>query len=285
MQFETKALGPIGVEIVDVTLRADLPDTVFEGLRSLVVDVGLVLFRNAALDPSEHIALGKRFGPLENLDPARDGGASGMVVIGNVDGEGRVLPNDNPFMKLIAINEGWHTDSSFRAIPASFSLFSAVVVPERGGDTFYASLTRGWESLPEDERTRLYELRAVHDYATAYRARGSTTGNIVGFDSEPVTHPLVRRHPESGRAGLYVSEHVSHVEGLPSAESDALLAKLLAAATHPDNIYRHRWEPGDFMIWDNRSMLHRAQGFDGKQARVMHHVRVAGSEAPIAAEA
>lgn len=285
--FATRSLDPIGVEIEGLDLREAIDDASFAALRATVVREGLALFRAQPLEREVQVAIGRRFGPLEQLDVGAGDAEPTLVVIGNVDADGRVLPNDHPFMKLITINEGWHTDSSFREVPASFSVFSCVVAPPEGGDTFFASLRRAFETLPEDERARLLAepLDGVHDYAAAYRARGNAEGHIVGFDGPPIVHPLVRRHPESGRPGLYVSEHVSHVAGVPAEESRRMLDRLLAHATAPERVYRHQWQVGDVMIWDNRSMLHRAQGFDGRNARVMHHVRVAGDRAPVRATA
>lgn len=287
--FDTRSLGPIGVELLGVDLRNDLSAESFAALRRLIVDEGFVLFRDQRIAGDAHIALGERFGTLESLNPTSQSTSqdksAGLVVIGNVDADGEVLPAEAPFMKLIAINEGWHTDSSFRSIPASFSLFSAVVVPPEGGDTFYASLDKGWNALSEADRRGLYGLNGVHDYAAVYRRLGNQTGSIVGFDDPPIAHPIVREHPETGRPCLYVSEHIASIEGRSAKESRALLDRLIAETTRPDRIYRHRWQVGDFVIWDNRSMLHKAQGFDGRHARVMHHVRVSGAERPIAASA
>jgi len=281
--FETRSLGALGVEIVDLDLHGQISDEDFSALRETIMDEGLVLFRGQPMEREAHVALGERFGAREHLNPMDDDRDPGLVVIGNVDATGQVLASDSPFMKLISINEGWHTDSSFRPVPASFSLFSAVVVPPEGGDTFYASLEKGWKALTEGERQSLYGLNGIHDYASAYRRRGSQSGAIVGFDDPPIAHPLVRRHPETGRSILYVSEHVASIEGWSLDESRRLLDRLIAETTREDRVYRHHWQVGDFAIWDNRSMLHRAQGFDGTHARVMHHVRVAGAERPIAA--
>jgi alpha-ketoglutarate-dependent taurine dioxygenase len=283
--LQTRSLGALGVEIQDLDLSSDLTDGSFSALRSLVVDEGFVLLRDQSIEPDAHVRLGERFGALENLNPVGEDGAPGLVVIGNVAPDGSVLEAQSPFMKLISINEGWHTDSSFRPIPASFSLFKAVVVPPEGGDTFYASLERGLQSLTHEAQRSLYGLMAIHDYAAAYRRRGSESGSIVGFDDPPIAHPLVRRHPESGRPVLYVSEHVASIEGWAEREGRELLDRLLSETTREDRVYRHHWRVGDFAIWDNRSMLHRAQGFDEQHARVMHHVRVSGGEAPIAASA
>jgi taurine dioxygenase len=107
--------------------------------------------------------------------------------------------------------------------------------------------------------------------------------DVSGFDLPPRTHPIVRRHPETGRTGLFITEHMSGIEGLPEDESRQLLAKLLGVCTSPERIYRHHWSVGDLIIWDNRSTIHRAQGCENRYPRVMHHVRIAGSEPAIAA--
>lgn len=279
--FVTRALDAIGVEIEGLDLRSEISDETFEALRRTVVEEGLVLFRDQPLEPEAQIALGKRFGPIEQLVVGDEDEEPSMVRISNVDEDGQVRSNDSHFMQLITINEGWHTDSSFREIPASFSVFSCVVAPEAGGDTMWASLQRPFEALDEATRLRLVGRSGIHDYASAYRARGNDEGGIIGFDSDPLCHPLLREHPESGRPGLYLSEHMSEIQGLSKEEGAALCAKLLALVTADGNTYRHHWSVGDVAIWDNRSMLHRAQGFDERYPRVMHHVRVAGFEAPI----
>ena len=127
--FETRALGAIGAEVRGLDLRRTISDEVFAVLRELVMREGLVLFRDQALPSAEQIGLGQRFGPLEQLDVRAEQEEPTLVVIGNLDSKGEVLPADAPHMKLISINEGWHTDSSFREIPASFSVFSCVVGP------------------------------------------------------------------------------------------------------------------------------------------------------------
>lgn len=285
--FRTHPLSGVGVEIEGLDLREPISDATFARLRRTVVDEGLALLRGQRLAPEAQIALGKRFGPIEQLILDAEDDEPSMAVIGNVDADGKVLPADSRHMKLIQINEGWHTDSSFRENPASFSVFSCVVAPDEGGDTFWTSLEKGWRRLPAAEQARLLPLDGVHDYAAAYRARGNEKGGIVGFDSDPVVHPLVREHPESGAPSLYVSEHVARLEqsGRPVEGGDEILRAVLEVVTRPEGVHRHHWSEGDVAIWDNRSMLHRAQGFDDRFPRVMHHVRVAGFEPPIRARA
>ena len=130
-------------------------------------------------------------------------------------------------------------------------------------------------ALSEREQAEFEPLRLVHDYARSWERLGARPPG--SFTSPPVRHALVRRHPETGERGLYLSDHAYAVEGWPAAEGRVLIERLLALCTRPDRVYRHRWRAGDVLFWDNRNMLHRAQGFDETQLRVMFHVRVAGS--------
>ncbi len=283
MEFEIEPLDPLGAEIRGLSLDARIDESTLAELRRAVVAHGVVLLRDQHLAPDEHVALGRRFGEPERGGFNEESPDPDLIVIANRGADGQIFADDDVRMRLVAINEGWHTDSSFRPIPASFSLFSAVVVPPEGGDTFYASLRRAWESLAAAEQRSLRGLVGIHDYAAAFRRFGSRIEGNPIFDLPPVSHPLVRRHPESGETILYTSEHVFGIEGMSNEEARPLLAHLLAHATAPGNVYRHHWRAGDLAIWDNRSMLHRAQGFDARFPRVMHHVRIAGTEAVIAA--
>jgi alpha-ketoglutarate-dependent 2,4-dichlorophenoxyacetate dioxygenase len=184
-------------------------------------------------------------------------------------------------MRSITINEQWHTDSSFRETPAAFSIFAAVEIPPEGGETWYASLRRGWEALDSETRDALEGLRAKHDYREAYRRAGAGEAFEGMGSALEHWHPLIRRHPETGARALFVTGHAFEVEGMQVAEGRALVESLVAFCTEEERVYRHRWRPGDVLIWDNRSMLHRAQGFEERHRRVMHHVRVAGA-APVA---
>ena len=283
MSLEARPLGPLGVEAVGLDLREPLPDSEWRALRELVMREGLVVFRDQPMSAEHQIELARRFGPLENTS-LEDGPMDvSKTLLSNVDDRGRVLSEDDVRMQLVAVNEGWHTDGSFSPIPASFSLFAAVEVPAVGGDTFYASQQRGWDALPSAERAALFGLRGRHDYDRAYAERDLDMQQVFEGPAPSSVHPIVRRHPETGRTGLFVSEHVFEIEGMPADDARALVRRLLDVCTDPGRVYRHRWSPGDLLVWDNRSMLHRAQGFDPRHARVMRHVRVAGTEETLAA--
>lgn len=285
MSLECKQLGPLGVEVLGLDLRAPVAEDDWRALRELVMREGVVVFRDQPMSAEAQIALGRRFGELENTSIDQRPIDASTILLSNVDAEGRVMADDETTMRLVAINEGWHTDSSFREVPASFSLFAAVVVPEVGGDTFFASLRRGWEALSAEEQSALFGLQALHDYESAYASRHVDLSGFFGGEAPSATHPLVRRHPETGETALFVSEHVFAIEGMPDAEARALAERLVGVCTDPARQYRHAWAVGDLVIWDNRTMLHRAEGFDPRYARVMRHVRVAGEGGAIAATA
>ena len=277
MALEVHPLDPIGAEIRGADLRRDVDPDVFDELEAALLAHGVLVLRDQFIDVEDQVVLGERFGPLESRAFDDHAPHPKVIVISNVGRDGDVLPRTSENMQMIAINETWHTDSSFRETPASVSLFSAQVVPEIGGDTFYASLRKGWLSLPEGKQAELHGLRAVHDYAEAYRRTGGEIPGMEVEDLTAVTHPIVRVHPETGECGLYLSSHTSGVEGMDAEAGRALLDGLLAWCTRQPAVYRHRWAVDDVLLWDNRCMLHRAEGFDETHPRRMHHVRVAGT--------
>lgn len=281
--FDVRPLDPIGAELGGPRLADGLGDEALAELRRLVMEWGVVVLHDQPLTPAQHVALGRRFGVPERGAVNDETPDPDLILLTNVDRSGRRLPPDDVRLRLVAINEGWHTDSSFRPIPASFSLFSAVVVPPEGGDTFFASLRLAWQALSPSEQAEARGLVGLHDYQKAFRRFGSTIPGNPIFDLPVVKHPLVRRHPETGETTLFTSEHVMGIEGLSDAEAQPILERLLRVAIAPERVYRHPFREGDLVVWDNRQMIHRAQGFDDRYDRVMHHVRIAGTEAVIPA--
>jgi alpha-ketoglutarate-dependent taurine dioxygenase len=281
--FDVHPLEPIGAELRGVRLADGLGEESLAELRRLVMEWGVVVLRDQHLTPAQHVALGRRFGVPERGAVNDETPDPDLILLTNVDRSGCRLAPDDVRIRLVAINEGWHTDSSFRPIPASFSLFSAVVVPPEGGDTFFASLRLAWQALTPAQQTALRGLVGLHDYQKAFRRFGSTIPGNPIFDLPVVQHPLVRRHPETGETTLFTSEHVMGIEGLSDAEAQPILDHLLRVAIAPERVYRHHFRVGDLVLWDNRHMIHRAQGFDDRYDRVMHHVRITGTEAVIPA--
>jgi len=282
MSLEIEVLQPFGARLRGIDLGDALGDSDFAALRAALLEHGLLVVPGAPLSMAEQVALGRRFGEVETHDFEMAEHHHSVIVLSNVGADGKLLSRESTAMKTLEINERWHTDGSFGETPASVSILSARSVPAEGGDTFYASLRRAWLSLDEEERAELQGLRAVHDYADSYRKAAQETPAMVSAPMVHIRHPLVRVHPDTGESTLYLSEHASGVEGMEASAGRALLDRLLAWSTREGEVYRHRWRVDDLLLWDNRCMLHRAQGFDPRHPRVMHHVRVAG-DAPVPA--
>ena len=276
VSIATRPLDPIGAELSGIDLGEGLTDEQFAEIRAALLENGLLVLHDQTLDIEQQVALGRRFGSLEGQEFTEHSPHPDLLIVSNVRPDGTVAARESGMMKRISINETWHTDSSFREIPSAVSIFKAVLVPPEGGDTFYASLRRGWLDLDEVERAKLVGVRAIHDYAAAYDRAGGSLPEAARRVMSPVTHPMVRVHPETGETSLYVSGHARGVHGMDPSEGRALLEKLVAWCTREGRVYRQRWRENDLVLWDNRCMLHRAQGFDERHRRVMHHVRVAG---------
>jgi alpha-ketoglutarate-dependent taurine dioxygenase len=223
------------------------------------------------------------------------------LVFTNCTPDGGLLPPDDPLMRHLAGNEGWHTDSSFQARAAKASLLSARRVPASGGETEWADMRAAYDALDDDTRRRIAGLSAFHSLYYSQARLGVdpvvTAGANVRLGGRPAPErpprpavetaplrPLVKVHPVTGRASLFAGRHAFGIPGLEPRASELLLDGLVDAACRPPRVHTHRWAPGDLVVWDNRCVLHRARPFPPDEARVMVHTRVAGDEATEHAE-
>ena len=196
-------------------------------------------------------------------------------VVNNLDKDGN--PTAQPHSTG---NYFWHTDKSYHAVPSLATLLHALELPPEGGDTLFANTYLAYETLTQDRKEQLADLRAIHSWEASRR----NTGNMPATEQQkrerpPVSHPVVRTHPETGRKLLYIGIHTSHIEGMPKAEGKALLDELLEHASQPEHVYRHKWRQGDLCMWDNRCLLHRVDSnYDmSKHRRVLHRTVVRGT--------
>jgi len=229
------------------------------------------------------MAFTTRFGPLETTIKSIGQERrlhENMVDLSNVDPntENRLMGWSDRRMLYQSGNQLWHTDSSFKPVPAMASLLSGREVPPVGGETEFASMRHAYRTLPEATRQGLEGKVVVHSilYSRSTIAKGL-------FDPEhekalpPVRQALVRTNPVNGRKAVYVGSHAWYVEGMPDQESRRLLDELLAHATRPASVYTHRWRPWDLVMWDNRSVLHRGRPWDAaRHRRVMRRTTIAG---------
>ncbi|MGW4681968.1 TauD/TfdA dioxygenase family protein [Micromonospora taraxaci] len=266
-------LGPhFGAEVHDVDLHR-ASDAELAAVRAALVDRKVLFFADQRLDDDGQVRLGRRLGELTASHP----------VVGGVDEQHPEVyaldSADNGFADV------WHTDVTFVARPPLGSILRAVTLPPSGGDTNWADSQLAYDSLAEPVRRLVDQLVAVHDgnrefgYYLAQRrgGRGSVWEGEVVTRLDPVEHPVVRVHPETGRRGIFVNPgFTSHIVGVSEAESRAILDLLYAHLTKPEHLVRHRWRPGDVAMWDNRSTAHYANRDYGGARRVVHRITLRG---------
>lgn len=241
---------------------------------------GVVVLPGQNLTPEQQIAVSEQLGTLENSD---EGSPSFKKLRDNMkytDGrvseisnlaQGDELLEESDIRRLFTYaNQLWHSDSTFRPVRAKYTSLSAIRLPESGGDTEFADVVAGYEALPEEDKAEIEGLMGVHSPTVVMESIGATRPDGGGFVSEYGTQlrPIVDVHPGSGKKFLCVPSHCSHIKGMSVPKGRALLTYLREMATLPKFRYRHRWTVGDFVIWDNRSTLHRACRFnERKQGR------------------
>ena len=267
-------------EVSGVDLSRPLDDATFERIAVAFDDHSMLVFRGQALTDEQQMAFSERWGPLETTVRTLGGedrlGAH-IVDLSNTDPDGKLMGWEDRRMLYQSGNQLWHSDSSFKPVPAHSSALSARVIPPAGGETEFASMRVAYEHLPEDLRRDLDGRIVVHSFGFSRSMIDPGIGTEIGRDYPPVRHALVRANPRHGRKGLYIGSHAWYVEGLGLDESRILIAQLLEQTVRPDLVYRHRWQVGDLVMWDNRCVLHRGRPWDSaRHERVMHRTTVAG---------
>jgi alpha-ketoglutarate-dependent 2,4-dichlorophenoxyacetate dioxygenase len=287
----TLALRPLhrdfGVEIQHVDVRC-LDEATFARIVEAFEEHSVLLFRGQTISDEEQIAFSRRFGPLEVTIRTIASHARTLPEISdlaNVDAEDRLIPAGDRRNLFNAGNQMWHSDSSFKRVPAHASLLGAREVPPVGGETEFASTRCAYARLPESLQRCLDDKIAIHSFVYS---RGLIGDGLMPPDHAaqvpPVPQALVRTNPRNGRKAFFVGSHACEIVGMPTDEARALLHDLLERATRPELVYTHRWRPGDLVMWDNRCVLHRGRPWDeSTHRRVMHRTTVAG-QGPTAPE-
>ncbi len=273
-----RPLHPLfGAEISGLDLREPLDDDTFAGVLDAFNTYSILVFRGQDLTDEQHIAFSRRFGELEKTSFTIASTNPYIYRLANVDDDGNVLEPDAIKRTFLEVNGRWHTDSSFREIPALGSLLSAKEVPSRDGDTHFASMRVAYEALSEGRKQSLEGIRAKHHYAYSLSLFGE--GGVSQEEKDalpPVEHPLVRTHQPTGKKSLYVSGHIESIVGIPVEEGRLFAEELINWCTRPEYIYTHRWQRHDLVMWDNRCALHRASAVPAKEKRIMHRATIAG---------
>ena len=261
-----------GAMVSDLQL-ASISDNQLDELRTLFAEYGLLFFRDQNLPPEEHLRFAQRFGTIVVNKFFKTTEESPLIA--EVRKEKDQQTN---------IGGGWHTDHSYDDIPALGSILVARVLPSSGGNTQFANLAAAYDAMPDELKKRVEGLRAVHSNTHLYGENGlyrltDLSSQLGGMDRVgDATHPVVIRHPESGREVLYVNPgHTIQFEGWDFAESRKLLDELYMHVAQAQFTCSFNWLPGSVTFWDNRCTWHQADNDYQGQARLMHRITLQGS--------
>jgi alpha-ketoglutarate-dependent 2,4-dichlorophenoxyacetate dioxygenase len=291
MSLSIRQIHPVFVgEVSGVDIARPLKPDEVAAIEAGMDRYAVLVFRDQKVTDEQQMAFSLNFGALED---ARGGNitrpedkrlATGMNDVSNLGRDGRPLERDSRQRLFNLGNMLWHSDSSFRPVPAKYSLLSARVVNPTGGNTEFADMRAAYDALDAPTKTLIEDL--ITEHSLMY-SRGSL--GMLDFSDEeramfrPVRQRLVRTHPVTGRKSLYLSSHAGGIVGMPMPEARILLRDLTEHATQPRFVYAHIWRPWDLVIWDNRQMMHRARRYDESQPRDMRRTTVAGN-APTTAQ-
>lgn len=269
--------GALGVEVRGLDLSTPPEHDLVARLKQLWQTHHLLLFRALDWEPRQQIAFARAFGTLDTHEATPNYRLPNHPELLNVTNK----PDGDRPSGTRNTGRNWHSDYAYNVRPAGGSLLYCRERPPVGGDTMVCNMVRALETLSPALQELLERLWAVYDVNLVAGIAQRDAKDIADLQrlNPPIAHPAIRRHPGSGRRALFVSERVSHFEGLSTAESEPLIAFLCRHATRPENVYRHRWQVGDLLCWDNRATMHIALAdFDPAAPRQMLRATLQGEE-------
>lgn len=266
----------LGGEIAGVDARQIGRNIPLDAVKTLLFEYQVLCFRDQNLSPQDLLEFTRLFGTPDPhvLQQFALPGYPDIVVLSNIVENGRALGNRKEGF-------GWHTDLTYMAQPAAYTILYGLEVPPEGGDTLFASMYKAYDTLGEDEKNKLRPLNGRYSYEKLYYARNHATpmSDQQRARTPDISHPLVRIHPETGREGMYLN--LDDCVGVDGDDEGLALVKRLFDYTIENFQYRHRWRPRDLLIWDNRGALHTATEYDmERHRRLVYRTSVRG-EVPI----
>jgi len=278
-----KAVSTLAARVTGLDLTQPLDAAQVGAIEAGMDEHAVLVFPAQPITDQQQMAFTLNFGGLEetaggNVTKKGEGRLDPRIAdVSNLDQNGRPLARDDRRRMFNLGNQLWHSDSSFRATPAKYSILSGRVVSTSGGNTEFADMRAAYDALDGRTKAEVKDLVCEHSLMTS---RGA-----LGFDEltaeekamfAPVRQRLVRTHPKTGRKSLYLSSHAGSIVGWPVPEARAFLRDLNEHATQPRFVHVHRWLTFDLVMWDNRQTMHRVRRFDGTQVRDMRRTTVAG---------
>jgi alpha-ketoglutarate-dependent 2,4-dichlorophenoxyacetate dioxygenase len=291
MSISVEQLHPVFVgRVVGADLREPLDQPTVNAISDAINRLGVLVFPGQFITDNEQIAFSSRFGELETTVKAyRKDYAPRLDLhisdVSNLDQNNQIRRKDDRLRLNALGNRLWHSDSSFKRVPARFSLLSARTIPTEGGETQFADMRAAWDALPNRMKARLEGLVCEHTQLFSRAKIGFTDwSEEERVKMAPVPQILVRTHPGSGRKSLFLSSHAGRIREMDDPEARMLLLDLMEHATQREFVHTHHWTIGDLVMWDNRCTMHRAREYDEMQVRDMHRTTVSDG-APTVAEA
>jgi len=273
----TELSHALGAELHGIDIAGEPSNSEIDGICEALNTHHLILFPGRRLTPEQHIAFSRRLGELDDHSATphdRLAGHPELLEITNKPKNGQ--PSQTRFT-----GRNWHSDYSYTGRPAAISMLYCTEKPPVGGDTMFCNMVGAYDELSDKMKGIVDDLQSVYDFNLVSGAAQRDPVKIAELLelNPPIAHPCVRIHPDSGKKALYVSERTSHFDGMTRAESAPIIEFLCRHATRPENVYRHNWQVGDLVCWDNRTTMHVALGdFDPAQPR--HMLRTTGRGEP-----
>jgi alpha-ketoglutarate-dependent 2,4-dichlorophenoxyacetate dioxygenase len=265
-----------GVTLVEIAAN----DAAYAAARAAFEAHSVLVFRDQEVTDEAQLAFSRRFGPPEVTKVGSQGTGTHFVILSTIGEDGKVVPADHRLALRNRANQLWHTDSSFKRVPALTSVLSARIIPARGGETEFVSTRLAFERLDPAVRTKLENSFAWHDYA---HSRGQIAPGLASPEERAALPPqcwrLSWKNPANGRSAIYLASHAYAIEGMERPAGAKLIDELMDAATAPGTSYVHSWRSGDVVMWDNRATMHRGRPWPAHEARLMVRTTVSATEA------
>jgi alpha-ketoglutarate-dependent 2,4-dichlorophenoxyacetate dioxygenase len=289
MTVSIKPLHPLFVgEVSGTHITQPLDRDVVATIEAGMDRYAILVFRDQRVTDEQQLAFSHNFGELEvtrgtgiskpgelRLDPA-------FADVSNLDTNNMPLARDNRRRLYSLGNRLWHSDSSFKAVPATYSLLSGRIVADKGGETEFADMRAAYDALDEATRATIEDLVCEHSLQYSREQLGFDLTPEERATMRPVRQRLVRAHPVTGRKSLYLASHIGTIIGWPMPEARAFIRDLTEHATQPHFVYTHAWRPWDLVMWDNRQVMHRVRRYDESKPRDMRRTTVAGTTVTVA---
>ena len=292
MSIQIRALGTcIGAEVDGIDLREPLSPTQAEAIHAAMDRYAVLVFHGQPLTNEQHLAFTSALGPLENTTGNNLRNAADFRLpptfadVSNLDSRNQPYQHDDR-RRLFAIgNRLWHSDASFKAVPAKYSLLRAVRLPSKGGNTEFAHMGAAYEALDNETKALIEDLVCEHSQLFSREAIGFTEFTPEERERfKPVRQRLVRTLPRTGRKSIYLSSHAGTIVGWPLPEARLLLRDLTEHATQREFVYSHAWRVDDLVMWDNRQTMHRGRPFPANEPRDVRRTTLKG-DAPTVEQA